>query len=167
MPPLSRTLGEQLLHTLEQGEVCGRINFIDGRPHTAHAVAATSVTAYVLNRHAAEAVMVERRHIAVMFLIYFWKTLTRHIRDSNELMKTLIARDSLDGGRPVDAKRRAETEQLIIESNKRIAQLKRSGLTARDMDVLAHRAKEYYLVPLPGHLGTCNAAHREAALLWP
>jgi len=134
--------GEHILATVGEGSLFGEMNFLDGRPHSADAVAMESSTVYSLVRHQAEELLSQKPHIAVQLLNHFWKTLAQRIRDTNEQMKTFFVSEAMNAEKRFDEKRLAEAEKVIVDINKKIALFKEKGLTGNDLRVLASLSSE-------------------------
>jgi CRP-like cAMP-binding protein len=134
--------GEHVLTTLGEGEVFGEMNFLDGRAHSADAVAEEPLSLFTLPKHEAEVVFTEARHIAVHMMAYFWRTLAQHIRDTNEQMKSFFVSEAINAEKSLDHKRQAEAEKVIVDINKKIALFKEKGLSGKDLEVLASLSTE-------------------------
>lgn len=134
--------GEHILIQLDAPEIFGEMNFIDGKPHSADAVAQEPSVILTFSREDANELFADRRHIAVQFLSHFWKTLAQHIRDTNEQMKTFFVSEAMNAEKRFDEERLAEAEKVIVDINKKIALFKEKGLSGSDLQVLASLSSE-------------------------
>jgi CRP-like cAMP-binding protein len=84
-------VGEEALTILQPGEFFGEVEFLDGSPSSAHAVAHTDCEILSIPHGEMDALMRERPQMASKFLWAFSRTLATRLRETNQKMATLFA----------------------------------------------------------------------------
>lgn len=84
-------VGEEALTILQAGDFFGEIEFFDGSPSSAHALAHTDCEVLSIPHAEVEALMRERPEMASKFLWAFCRTLAARLRETNQKMATLFA----------------------------------------------------------------------------
>jgi CRP/FNR family transcriptional regulator, cyclic AMP receptor protein len=84
-------VGEEALTILQPGDFFGEIEFFDGAPSSAHALAHTDCEVLSIPHAEIEALMRERPEMASKFLWAFCRTLAVRLRETNQKMATLFA----------------------------------------------------------------------------
>jgi len=83
--------GEEALTILEPGEFFGEMEFFDGAPSSANAVAHTDCEVLAIPHSEVKALMAAHPDVAVKFLWAFARTLGGRLRETNQKMATLFA----------------------------------------------------------------------------
>jgi CRP-like cAMP-binding protein len=88
-------VGEEALAILGPGEFFGEVEFFDGAPASAHAIAHSDCEVLSIPHEEVKALAETRPHLARKFLWAFGRTLASRLRESNQKMASLfaIARD--------------------------------------------------------------------------
>lgn len=84
-------VGEEALTILQPGDFFGDIEFFDGAPSSAHALAHTDCEVLSIPHHEMESMMRDRPEMASKFLWAFCRTLAARLRETNQKMATLFA----------------------------------------------------------------------------
>ena len=84
-------IGEEALTILNPGQFFGEVEFFDGAPASAHAIAHTDCEILSVPHHEIEALMSARPALAVKFLRAFAQTLAARLRETNQKLATLFA----------------------------------------------------------------------------
>lgn len=84
-------VGEEALTILQPGDFFGDIEFFDGAPSSAHALAHTDCEVFSIPHQEMEVLMRERPEMASKFLWAFSRTLAARLRETNQKMATLFA----------------------------------------------------------------------------
>jgi CRP/FNR family cyclic AMP-dependent transcriptional regulator len=84
-------VGEEALAILEPGDFFGEVEFFDGAPSSAHAIAHTECEIFSIPHSEMEALIQSRPELSARFLWAFGGTLARRLRDMNQKMATLFA----------------------------------------------------------------------------
>jgi len=84
-------LGEEALTILGPGDVFGEVEFLDGSPASAHAIAHVDCEVLALPHREVEALMRTHPGLGAKFLWAFGRTLASRLRDANHKMATLFA----------------------------------------------------------------------------
>src|SRR5260370_5214893 len=91
-------VGEEALAILQAGEFFGDIEFFDGAPASAHALAHTDCEVLAIPHHEVAALIRSRPLLAAKFFWAFGRTLAGRLRDTNRKMATLLAIAVQPGG---------------------------------------------------------------------
>ena len=83
--------GEEALTILGPGEFFGEMEFFDGAPSSANAVAHTECEVLSIPHAEIESLMTAHPDVAVKFLWAFARTLASRLRETNQKMATLFA----------------------------------------------------------------------------
>ncbi len=88
-------VGEEALTILGPGEFFGEVEFFDGAPASAHAIAHTECEVLTIPHGEIRSLMASRPDLSARFLWAFGRTLAGRLRESNQKMASLfaIARD--------------------------------------------------------------------------
>ena len=84
-------VGEEALTILQPGEFFGEVEFLDGGPASAQAMAHTDCEILSIPHTEMEALMSERPQMTAKFLWAFSRTLAGRLRETNQKMATLFA----------------------------------------------------------------------------
>ncbi len=84
-------VGEEALAILEPGDFFGELEFFDGLPASAHAVAHTDCELLSVAHADLRELARSKPQVAATFLWAFGVTLSRRLRDTNQKMATLFA----------------------------------------------------------------------------
>jgi CRP-like cAMP-binding protein len=84
-------VGEEALTILGPGDYFGEVEFLDGAPASAHAIAHTQCEVLSIPHQEIRALMASRPGLSAKFLWAFGQTLARRLRDSNQRMASLFA----------------------------------------------------------------------------
>lgn len=84
-------VGEEALAILEPGDFFGEVEFFDGAPSSAHAIAHTDCEVFSIPHSEMEALVASRPELSARFLWAFGGTLARRLRETNQKMATLFA----------------------------------------------------------------------------
>jgi CRP/FNR family transcriptional regulator, cyclic AMP receptor protein len=84
-------VGEEALTILGPGDFFGEVEFLDGSPASAHAIAHTECEILAIPHQEIKALMESRPELSAKFLWAFGQTLARRLRDSNQRMASLFA----------------------------------------------------------------------------
>lgn len=84
-------VGEEALTILSPGDFFGEIEFLDGAPASAHAIAHMECEILSIPHEEIRALMESRPNLSAKFLWAFGQTLARRLRDSNQRMASLFA----------------------------------------------------------------------------
>jgi len=84
-------LGEEALTILRPGEFFGEVQFFDGAPASAHAIAHTDCEIFSLPHAEIESLIRSRPGLAAKFFWAFGRTLAGRLRETNARMATLLA----------------------------------------------------------------------------
>jgi len=84
-------VGEEALTILQPGEFFGEVEFLDGSPASAQAVAHTECEILAIPHREMDVLMRERPEMASKFLWAFSRTLAMRLRETNQKMATLFA----------------------------------------------------------------------------
>lgn len=84
-------VGEEALVILNPGEFFGEIEFFDGAPASAHAIAHTDCEVLAIPHREVLALMRSRPELSAKFLWAFARTLASRLRDTNQRMASLLA----------------------------------------------------------------------------
>jgi len=136
--------GEQLLAIIKEGEYFGEMDFIDNMRCSADAIANVDCSLYTISKIGLEELFIADKHIAIQFYWNFWKTLSKRIRDANELLKTFFSESkNASSQRNVIL---ANAEPVSIDLEKKLSVLKEKGLSSSELRLLATFSKEerYY-----------------------
>jgi CRP-like cAMP-binding protein len=85
------SVGEEALAILEPGDFFGEVEFFDGAPSSAHAIAHTDCEVFSIPHSEMEALVASRPELSSRFLWAFGGTLARRLRETNQKMATLFA----------------------------------------------------------------------------
>jgi CRP-like cAMP-binding protein len=83
--------GEEALTILQPGEFFGEIEFFDGAPASAHAIAHTECELLALPHREVLALMENRPDLTSKFFWAFGRTLAGRLRETNQKMAALLA----------------------------------------------------------------------------
>jgi CRP-like cAMP-binding protein len=83
--------GEEALTILHPGEFFGEIEFFDGAPASAHAIAHTDCEILALPHREVMALMENRPNVTAKFFWAFGQTLANRLRETNQKMAALLA----------------------------------------------------------------------------
>jgi len=84
-------VGEEALSILGPGEFFGEVEFFDGAPASAHAIAHTECEVLSIPHREIQALMTSRPELAAKFLWAFSRTLATRLRETDQKMATLFA----------------------------------------------------------------------------
>jgi CRP/FNR family transcriptional regulator, cyclic AMP receptor protein len=84
-------VGEEALTILSPGDLFGEVEFFDGAPASAAAIAHTDCEVLSLPHREVEALMLSRPTLSAKFLWAFGRTLAARLRESNQRMVSLFA----------------------------------------------------------------------------
>jgi CRP-like cAMP-binding protein len=84
-------LGEEALVILGPGDFFGEVEFLDGAPASAHAIAHTDCEVFSIPHGEVAALMQSRPALTSKFLWAFGRTLAGRLRETNQKMATLFA----------------------------------------------------------------------------
>jgi len=84
-------VGEEALTILRAGEFFGEVQFFDGGPASAHAIAHTDCEVLSIPHAEVEALVRSRPALAAKFFWAFGRTLAGRLRETNAKMATLLA----------------------------------------------------------------------------
>lgn len=84
-------VGEEALAILGPGEFFGEVEFFDGAPASAHAIAHSDCEVLSIPHGEVRALMASRPELTAKFLWAFGRTLARRLRDGNQRMASLFA----------------------------------------------------------------------------
>ena len=132
--------GEQVFSIIPVNEYFGEMDFIDGMKASADAIANADCRLYCISKIGLEELFVMDRHIAIQFYWNFWKTLSKRIRDANEMLKTFFI-ESKD----VQTSRKLITssaEPASVDLEQKLNLLKEKGLSSSELRLLATFSKE-------------------------
>ena len=128
--------GQQVLATLQAGEFLGEMDFIDSLRCSADAFANEDSLLFSIDKSKLHEMFSSWKHLAIRFYWQFYKTLSRRIREANELLKTFFA----DEVQKEKGKRRSEesvAEAASIDFEKKAALLREKGLSSKELRLLA------------------------------
>lgn len=83
--------GEEALAILGPGDFFGEVEFLDGSPVSANAIAHTDCEALSIPHYEVDALMRTRPGMAAKFLWAFARTLAARLRDTDQRMASLLA----------------------------------------------------------------------------
>ena len=83
--------GEEALAILEPGDFFGELEFFDGAPASAHAIAHSECEIFSIPHQEMRDLIKSRPELAARFLWTFGGTLARRLRETNQKMATLFA----------------------------------------------------------------------------
>jgi CRP-like cAMP-binding protein len=83
--------GEEALTILGPRDFFGEVEFFDGAPSSAHAIAHTDCEVFSIPHREVRALMHARPGVAAKFLWAFARTLSTRLRETNEKVGTLLA----------------------------------------------------------------------------
>ncbi|HXB55733.1 MAG TPA: cyclic nucleotide-binding domain-containing protein [Vicinamibacteria bacterium] len=83
--------GEEALAILRPGEFFGEMEFLDGGPASAHAIAHTDCEVLALPHQEVATLMANRPDLTSKFFWAFGRTLASRLRDTNQKMAALLA----------------------------------------------------------------------------
>ena len=84
-------VGEEALAILQPGDFFGEVEFFDGAPASAHAIAHVDCEILALPHREVEGLMKSRPEISAKFLWAFGRTLAGRLRETNHKMASLFA----------------------------------------------------------------------------
>ena len=84
-------VGEEALAILGPGDFFGEVEFFDGAPASAHAIAHTDCEVLALPHQEVHALMESRPALSAKFLWAFGRTLAGRLRESNQKISSLFA----------------------------------------------------------------------------
>ncbi len=84
-------VGEEALTILQPGDFFGELEFLDGSPSAAHAVAHTDCELLSIPHAEVEALMAQRPALAAKFLWAFSRCLAGRLRETNQRLASLFA----------------------------------------------------------------------------
>ena len=84
-------VGEEALTILSPGDFFGEVEFFDGSPASAHAIAHSDCEILGIPHREVEGLMQSRPALSAKFLWAFGRTLARRLRDTNQRMASLLA----------------------------------------------------------------------------
>jgi CRP-like cAMP-binding protein len=84
-------VGEEALTILQPGDFFGELEFLDGSPAAAHAVAHTDCEELSIPHGEVTALMSERPALAAKFLWAFGRRLAARVRETNQRLASLFA----------------------------------------------------------------------------
>lgn len=91
---ISKTIpgaGEEALTILRPGEFFGEVEFFDGAPSSAHAIAHTDCEILTIPHREVKALMLSQPELSAKFLWAFARTLAARLREMNQKIATLLA----------------------------------------------------------------------------
>jgi CRP/FNR family transcriptional regulator, cyclic AMP receptor protein len=84
-------VGEEALTILQPGDFFGELEFLDGSPSSAHAVAHTDCELLSIPHAEVKALMAQRPTLAAKFLWAFARRLSARLRETNQRLASLFA----------------------------------------------------------------------------
>ncbi|PYQ39859.1 MAG: cyclic nucleotide-binding domain-containing protein, partial [Acidobacteria bacterium] len=84
-------VGEEALTILGPGDFFGEVEFFDGGPASAHAIAHSDCEVFAIPHQEVQAIMDTRPALAAKFLWAFSRTLATRLRESNQKISSLFA----------------------------------------------------------------------------
>jgi CRP-like cAMP-binding protein len=84
-------LGEEALTILRAGEFFGEVEFFDGSPASAHAIAHTDCEILQVPHEEVRALVKSHPELAARFLWAFGRTLASRLRETNQRLASLLA----------------------------------------------------------------------------
>ncbi len=84
-------VGEEALTILGPGDFFGEVEFFDGAPASAHAIAHSDCEIFTIPHQEVHAMMDSRPGLAAKFLWAFSRTLAARLRESNQKISSLFA----------------------------------------------------------------------------
>src|SRR5438128_10372526 len=84
-------VGEEALTILSPGDFFGEVEFFDGSPASAHAIAHSDCEILAIPHREVQALMQSRPDLSAKFLWAFGRTLAGRLRDTNQRMASLPA----------------------------------------------------------------------------
>jgi CRP/FNR family cyclic AMP-dependent transcriptional regulator len=132
--------GEQVLATLGHPEFFGEMDFIDSLKCSADAVANEDTLLLSMSKLRLEDIFITQKHIAVQFYWNFWKTLSRRIRQANELLKSFFVEAGKGEQRQIIEERTGQATSVNMEQ--KLALLKEKGLSSKELRLLATFSNE-------------------------
>ena len=133
--------GEVVLAGYAAGECFGEMAFLDGRGHSADAIAEGDTAILTLARDEALRIFATRKALSVHCLSFFWHSLAEHIRNTNDQMKTFFVQESMAASR-ADPRTRARGESVSVDLGEKMALLEEKGLSAGELQILATLSTE-------------------------
>jgi CRP/FNR family cyclic AMP-dependent transcriptional regulator len=133
----STPFGEQLLSSLNAGEYFGEMDFIDSLHCSADAVANEESVLLCMSKSGLEDLLLSRKDLAVQFYWHFWRTLSRRIRESNELLKSFFGEDEKSGNLMRNDAERVNGESITVDVKEKKAVLHEKGLSSNELALLA------------------------------
>jgi CRP/FNR family cyclic AMP-dependent transcriptional regulator len=83
--------GEEALTILQAGDFFGEVEFFDGAPASAHAIAHANCEILSIPHREMQALMLSRPALSAKFLWAFARTLAARLRETNQKMTSLFA----------------------------------------------------------------------------
>ena len=84
-------VGEEALTILSPGDFFGEVEFFDGAPASAHAIAHSDCEILAIPHREVEALMKSRPDLSAKFLWAFGRTLAVRLREANQRMANVLA----------------------------------------------------------------------------
>jgi CRP-like cAMP-binding protein len=84
-------VGEEALTILSPGEFFGEVEFFDGSPASAHAIAHSECEILTIPHREIESLMKSRPDLSAKFLWAFGRTLAGRLRETNQRMASVLA----------------------------------------------------------------------------
>jgi CRP-like cAMP-binding protein len=140
----STPFGEQLLSTLTAGEYFGEMDFIDSLHCSADAIANEESMLLCVSKTALDDLLRSRKDLAVQFYWHFWRTLSRRIRESNELLKSFFGEDEKSGLLMRNDAERTDGESVTVDAQEKKAVLYEKGLSSNELALLASYGSEEF-----------------------
>jgi CRP-like cAMP-binding protein len=84
-------LGEEALTILGPGEFFGEVEFFDGSPASAHAIAHSDCEILQIPHEDMRSLLKSHPHLAARFFWAFGRTLAKRLRETNQRMASLLA----------------------------------------------------------------------------
>jgi CRP/FNR family cyclic AMP-dependent transcriptional regulator len=84
-------VGEEALTILGPGDFFGEVEFFDGSPASAHAIAHSDCEVFTIPHHEVRAMMDSHPALCAKFLWAFSRTLATRLRDSNQKISSLFS----------------------------------------------------------------------------
>jgi len=136
----STPVGNQMLTSLEAGDVFGEISYLDGLPRSGTALGSGEGSLYTLPADGLDAVVSTNRELAVSLLWGFWQTLASKVRAANLQMSKLF-------GAPLTAWQSGRDEEfggerVHLNEETKLDILREQGLSAQELRLLAKYSNE-------------------------
>jgi CRP-like cAMP-binding protein len=139
----STPFGEQVLCSLFAGEFFGEMDFIDSMQCSADAIASEDSSLLCMAKEKLEEFFAIRRDIAVQFYWHFWRTLSKRIRESNELLKSFFLEEE-KSDREIEVVAGGPGETVTVDLQKKMAVLNEKGLSSSELALLASFSTEQF-----------------------